>query len=184
MLLSYVNPDNFYGSPDHLAPIQHVFYEVAGTAGAFASSSAISAFGNNYSFFLTPVFFTFAGLTWYFISLQHHSSAGAAVGLQDVEDTKPGGYVTQLANGFASFGKSVWVGFLIIFGGRKFICGSPSCPCLRLVTTKPLDRALPRLRFGPLPPQVLGVHPRTRLRQAYSWHKRLVPDYCRRLELW
>jgi hypothetical protein len=28
--------------------------EVAGTAGAFASSSAISRFGNNYSFFLTP----------------------------------------------------------------------------------------------------------------------------------
>ena len=32
----------------------HIFYEVAGTAGAFASSSAISRFGNNYSFFLTP----------------------------------------------------------------------------------------------------------------------------------
>lgn len=50
---------------------QHVFYgkfpnffppyvslstciEIAGTAGAFASSSAISRWGNNYSFFLTP----------------------------------------------------------------------------------------------------------------------------------
>jgi len=33
---------------------KHIFYEVAGTAGAFASSSAISRFGNNYSFFLTP----------------------------------------------------------------------------------------------------------------------------------
>lgn len=31
--------------------------ELAGTAGAFASSSAISRFGNNYSFFLTPIFF-------------------------------------------------------------------------------------------------------------------------------
>jgi hypothetical protein len=36
--------------------------EVAGTAGAFASSSAISRFGNNYSFFMTPVFFAFAGV--------------------------------------------------------------------------------------------------------------------------
>jgi hypothetical protein len=42
----------------------HIFYEVAGTAGAFASSSAISRFGNNYSFFLTPVFFTFAGVSF------------------------------------------------------------------------------------------------------------------------
>jgi len=33
---------------------QHIFYEITGTAGAFSSSSAISRFGNNYSFFLTP----------------------------------------------------------------------------------------------------------------------------------
>ena len=34
--------------------LQHIFYEITGTAGAFASSSAISRFGNNYSFFMTP----------------------------------------------------------------------------------------------------------------------------------
>lgn len=42
----------------------HVLYEVAGTSGAFASSSAISRFGNNYSFFLSPVFFCLGGLLW------------------------------------------------------------------------------------------------------------------------
>jgi hypothetical protein len=118
--------------------VVHVFYEVAGTAGAFASSSAISEFGNNYSFFLTPVFFTFAGLTWYFISLQERG-IGAGVGLEDIDDIKPGGYMTQLVSGFVNFARSIWVGAHIIFGGRKFMCESPPCPCLRLVTTKPLD---------------------------------------------
>jgi len=101
----------------------HVFYEVAGTAGAFASSSAISKFGNNYSFFLTPIFFTIAGIIWFFISLPHNTGGGiAGVGLEDVEkDVKRGNYLVQLFQGFVNFGKSVWVGFLIIFGHRKFI---------------------------------------------------------------
>ena len=42
-----------------LRTAKHIFYEVAGTAGAFASSSAISRFGNNYSFFLTPSTFLY-----------------------------------------------------------------------------------------------------------------------------
>jgi hypothetical protein len=101
----------------------HVFYEVAGTAGAFASSSAISKFGNNYSFFLTPIFFTIAGAIWFFISIPRGGGASVAgVGLDDVEkDTKRGNYAVQLLYGFVNFGKSIWVGFLIIFGNRKFI---------------------------------------------------------------
>jgi len=101
----------------------HVFYEVAGTAGAFASSSAISEFGNNYSFFLTPIFFTIAGIIWTFISLPHNKGDGiAGVGLEDVEkEPKRGNYLVQLLYGFVNFGRSVWVGFLIIFGNRKFI---------------------------------------------------------------
>ena len=34
--------------------VAHIAVEVAGTAGAIASSAAISRFGNNYSFLLTP----------------------------------------------------------------------------------------------------------------------------------
>jgi hypothetical protein len=37
--------------------------EIAGTSGAFASASAIGRWGNNYSFFLTPIFFAFAGVS-------------------------------------------------------------------------------------------------------------------------
>jgi len=43
-----------------LRTAKHIFYEIAGTAGAFASSSAISRFGNNYSFFLTPSAFFYS----------------------------------------------------------------------------------------------------------------------------
>jgi hypothetical protein len=101
----------------------HVFYEITGTIGAFASSSAISKFGNNYSFFLTPVFFTIAGIFWFFISLPRNNGNGiAGVGLEDVEkNTKRGNYLVQLFHGFVSFGKSIWIGFLIIFSSRKFV---------------------------------------------------------------
>lgn len=39
----------------------HIFYEIAGTAGAFCTALAlIPRFGNNYSFIITPIFFTCA----------------------------------------------------------------------------------------------------------------------------
>ena len=47
----------------------HIFYEVAGTSGAFCTALAlIPCFGNNLSFLITPVLFTAAAITWYFIS--------------------------------------------------------------------------------------------------------------------
>lgn len=103
----------------------HVFYEIVGTSAAIASSAAITKFGNNYSFFLTPVFFVFAGITWFFVSIPRSSAnaAGlAADGLEKVEGHGHGGnYLVQLFWGFVDFGKSVWVGFNIIFSSRKFI---------------------------------------------------------------
>jgi len=100
----------------------HIFYEISGTAGAFASSSAISRFGNNYSFFLTPVFFTIAGIIWFFVSIPRGEGI-AGVGLEEMEKnfTKRENYLLQLFHGVVGFGKSVYVGFLIIFGNRKFV---------------------------------------------------------------
>ncbi|KAI3479157.1 hypothetical protein L1887_58860 [Cichorium endivia] len=43
-------------------------YEVAGTTGAFTSTSLIGYFGYNYSAFLSPVLFTLAACTWIWIS--------------------------------------------------------------------------------------------------------------------
>lgn len=47
--------------------LTHNLYEVGGTAGTFASSAAISRFGNNYSYFMSPVFMTLSGATWIWI---------------------------------------------------------------------------------------------------------------------
>ncbi|KAF9045093.1 major facilitator superfamily domain-containing protein [Panaeolus papilionaceus] len=106
----------------------HVFYEVAGTAGAFSSSSAISRFGNNYSFFLSPVFFACAGGIWLLISTLNFKNSAtlnaelADSGLQAVERRqRSGGYLYQIWLGTLGFFQSVWVGAVIIFSHRRFI---------------------------------------------------------------
>ncbi|KAF5334910.1 hypothetical protein D9611_010003 [Ephemerocybe angulata] len=114
--------------------VVHVFYEVAGTAGAFASSSAISRWGNNYSFFLTPVFFAIAGGIWIFISiLNFKSSAGVAEeldaqGLSAVDKSKKPAknILVSIGRGFVGFGESVWVGAKLIFTNRAFVWLLPS----------------------------------------------------------
>ncbi|KAJ2921518.1 hypothetical protein H1R20_g15572, partial [Candolleomyces eurysporus] len=112
----------------------HIFYEVAGTSGAFASSSAISRWGNNKSFFLTPVFFGFAGATWLFISTLSFAREAAvneemeAAGLAGVDRSKrpSTNYLVMVGRGFRSFGESVWVGARLIFTNRCFIWLIPS----------------------------------------------------------
>lgn len=46
----------------------HIFYEIAGTSGAIATTYLVLRFGNNYSFIITPIFFTVACIVWSFIS--------------------------------------------------------------------------------------------------------------------
>ncbi|PPQ75553.1 hypothetical protein CVT24_013245 [Panaeolus cyanescens] len=108
----------------------HVFYEVAGTAGAFSSSSAISRFGNNYSFFLSPVFFACAGGIWLLISTLNFKNSNAVSaeledsGLQAVDrgrSKRSGGYLYQIGLGALGFIQSVYVGAIIIFTHRRFI---------------------------------------------------------------
>lgn len=102
----------------------HILYEVAGTIGAFASAAAISRFGNNYSFFLTPVFFTCAGIIWLFIipSKKKVQSSHGAAELAAVE-SKPlvKSYFIAIYHGAVLFLKSIWVGTRLIFGHRHFI---------------------------------------------------------------
>lgn len=96
----------------------HVFYEIAGTSGAFASSSAISRWGNNYSFFLTPIFFTFAGAIWIFISALGHT--------KPVSEGKKSNYFVQVWHGAVHFGESVYLGLKIVFQHRRFVWLFPS----------------------------------------------------------
>lgn len=103
----------------------HVLYEVAGTSGAFASSAAISRFGNNTSYMLSPIFFTLAAAIWYFISALSYkkpskNQAEGDAALSAVE-RKNRNYFVAVGYGFLGFGKAIWVGAKIIFGSRKFI---------------------------------------------------------------
>ncbi|KAH7102702.1 hypothetical protein BKA62DRAFT_769556 [Auriculariales sp. MPI-PUGE-AT-0066] len=115
----------------------HILYEVAGTAGAFASSSAISRFGNNYSYFLTPVFFAFAAVIWSLIrptpKAPHHKDAA----LSAVEDAPAHStnYFKEIAWGAYLFFKSIYVGAILIFTHRVFLLANrvpTPIPWLRL----------------------------------------------------
>ncbi|RXW13057.1 hypothetical protein EST38_g12795 [Candolleomyces aberdarensis] len=107
----------------------HIFYEIAGTGGAFASWYAIDKWGDNKSFLLTPVFFVFAGVTWWFISTlsfarergvsEEVEAAGLAVVDRSQKPTT--NYLVTVGRGFRSFGDSVRVGARLIFTNRCFI---------------------------------------------------------------
>ncbi|TFK29198.1 hypothetical protein FA15DRAFT_430422 [Coprinopsis marcescibilis] len=137
-LIRRVIPADIVGGKVHkLRPMDatvHIFYEIAGMSGAFASSSAIDRFGSNYSFFLTPVFFTLAGVIWLFVSTLSFRQDSIIDGELDQNGlAKVGpkgrtsaGYVAQVGRGISSFGESVWVGGKLIFLNRRFIWLLPS----------------------------------------------------------
>ncbi|KAF9446584.1 MFS general substrate transporter [Macrolepiota fuliginosa MF-IS2] len=106
----------------------HVLYEVAGTAGAIGSSSAISRWGNNYSFFLSPVFFAFAAGTWILISSFSESSRHRnQAALSDVDNGgRKNNYLVQITRGARGFAESIWVGAVLVLTNRRFIWLLPS----------------------------------------------------------
>lgn len=94
----------------------HIFYEVSGTGGSFATGLAlIPRLGNNYAFIITPILFTFASIVWFFIGNLEFTAAQA--GLVDKSDN----YFKATAMGFILFFESVWTGAKIIFSSRKFV---------------------------------------------------------------
>ncbi|KAG0019018.1 hypothetical protein BGZ80_006419 [Entomortierella chlamydospora] len=95
----------------------HIFYEIAGTAGAFFASYLVLTLGTAPAPAMSPFFFVFAAVTWPFIGL-----------LQSDHDNRKQPHileqpsiVTQIIHGFAHFGTSMFRGAQIIFSSRKFI---------------------------------------------------------------
>lgn len=122
----------------------HILYEVAGTSGAFASAAAITRFGNNYSFLLSPIFFALAGLAWFFIvpTRKNPSAGGNDAALSAVEvKTWKQNYFVQVAYGAVLFGKSIWVGGKIIFGSRRMVWLFP-CYAIALYLHRFLESSL------------------------------------------
>lgn len=94
----------------------HIFYEIAGTSGAFCTALAlIPRFGNNMSFIITPIFFLMASIVWWFVSDMGFQGENPEM-LQDQPS-----YVKAVVGGFWLFFESVWTGGKIIFSQRKFV---------------------------------------------------------------
>jgi hypothetical protein len=92
----------------------HIFYEIAGTSGAFTTAlGLIPRFGNNFSFIITPIFFAGASIAWWFI--QDGIERSRAPILQNQPS-----YIKAVMAGFYLFFESCWIGGKIIFSHRKF----------------------------------------------------------------
>ena len=104
--------------------VVHIFYEVSGTAGAFATAlGLIPLLGNNYAFIITPILFTAAAIVWFFITPFKCSSTEAdetGIGEGEDEESKRNYFVNVLMR-FLLFGKSIYVGAKVVFTNRRFI---------------------------------------------------------------
>ncbi|KAH7062474.1 major facilitator superfamily domain-containing protein [Macrophomina phaseolina] len=91
----------------------HIFYEVAGTSGAFCTAlGLIPALGNNMSFIITPICFVLAAVAWFFISNLGFVNT-------DLENVDSPNYFKAILNGAWLFIVSVWTGAKLIFTSRK-----------------------------------------------------------------
>ncbi|CAF0808817.1 unnamed protein product [Adineta ricciae] len=146
-LIRRVIPRDIVG--DHPEKLQkmdalvHIFYEIAGVSGAFATGlGLIPRLGNNYSFIITPILFILAAIVWLFIS-----SVGLAVDntgtdeMTPVADNIESGYLKSIVNGFVLFVQSFCIGAKIIFTHRKFIW-IWSCYALTLYAHRYLENGI------------------------------------------
>jgi hypothetical protein len=103
-----------------LDALVHIFYECAGVAGAFATGLAlIPHLGNNMSFIITPIIFTAAAITWWYVSHLNFQKPERRVQKDKPRNLR--GILKASFSGFYLFGRSIWVGGKILFSSRKFI---------------------------------------------------------------
>jgi hypothetical protein len=100
----------------------HISHEVAGVSGAFATGlDLIPRLGNNYSFIVTPICFTIAGIISLFIRSVGSSSDDDGPGETPVNQSTDSNYFKAVLKGFYLFGRSIFIGAKILFTHRKFI---------------------------------------------------------------
>ncbi|KAF2170982.1 hypothetical protein M409DRAFT_18954 [Zasmidium cellare ATCC 36951] len=96
----------------------HIFYEIAGTGGAFCTAlGLIPYFGNNMSFIITPICFACASIVWFFITKLHFTRPEA---LEHQERTFAG-YMRSIGRSVYLFFMSAYTGAIIVFSSRKFV---------------------------------------------------------------
>lgn len=99
----------------------HIFYEVAGTTGAFVTGLVlIPKFGNNFSFLITPICFLCACITWRFIAEPNFKKQKKwqKTALEEAEKLN---YLWQFLFAGWLFFDSVWTGMKIVFSKRRYV---------------------------------------------------------------
>ncbi|UJR19703.1 hypothetical protein I4U23_022837 [Adineta vaga] len=95
----------------------HIFYEVSGTAGAFATAlGLIPRLGNNYAFIITPILFTMSGITWIFLGTLQFNKSSSANG-----EAEESNYIKTILKKVSLFARSIYIGAKLIFTRRQFI---------------------------------------------------------------
>ena len=108
------------GDPEKLQRMDalvHIFYEVSGTAGAFATAlGLIPRLGNNYAFIITPILFTIGGIAWIFLgTLEFHRRS------PNDPDNANSNYLKTIIRKTFLFARSVYTGAKLVFTKRQFI---------------------------------------------------------------
>ncbi|KAG0272676.1 hypothetical protein BGZ95_011548 [Linnemannia exigua] len=117
--------------------IVHVFYEIAGTAGAFFSTFLVLKLGNAIAPAMTPFLFVLASVAWSFIGLLQADHDNR----HNLESLEEHSLLTQIGHGFYHFGESIVRGTQIVFSSRKFIWLIPGY-AIPLFTHRYLESAL------------------------------------------
>ncbi|KAG0015943.1 hypothetical protein BGZ81_011466 [Podila clonocystis] len=117
--------------------VVHIFYEVAGTAGAFFSTFLVLNLGNSLAPAMSPFLFVFAAVAWRFIGLLDSDHTNR-IALSSLEERS---LLVQIGHGFQHFGMSLYRGGQIIFSSRKFIWLIPGYS-IPLFTHRYLESAL------------------------------------------
>ncbi|KAK1621762.1 hypothetical protein BDP81DRAFT_466575 [Colletotrichum phormii] len=95
----------------------HIFYEVAGTSGAFVTALVlIPNLGNNRSFVITPICFSLAAVLWFFVVDESHDRNALARA-----EARKSNYFVNIGKGFLLFFESIWVGARILFTSTRFL---------------------------------------------------------------
>jgi MFS family permease len=100
----------------------HIFYEISGTSGAFATGiGLIPRLGNNYAFLITPIFFTASSIIWLFLSKSKFDEINIEDEIDLNQQENKTNYFKSVINRFFLFGQSIYIGGKIVFTHRKFI---------------------------------------------------------------
>ncbi|KAK1466106.1 hypothetical protein CCUS01_07454 [Colletotrichum cuscutae] len=95
----------------------HIFYEVAGTSGAFVTALVfIPNLGNNRSFVITPICFSLAAVLWFFVVDGIHDRNALARA-----EARKSNYLINIGKGFLLFFESIRVGAKILFTSTRFV---------------------------------------------------------------